>query len=195
MLRRRCFACAARIPAVYPLLEIGTAALFCTAWFVGGATPRGAALAGLAVLGPPLFVIDVQQQRLPNVLVGAAAAWLIGCSIAQGVFYRSAATPGRALLCGAGAAAALLLLAIATNGGMGMGDVKLAGTLGIASGLIAWSTAVAALVWAFFIGGVIAAVLLILGRAQRGTAIAFGPMLLIGALVAVLQYPNGVVLG
>lgn len=99
---------------------------------------------------------------------------------------QSFATPIRALVCGAIASSALLAIAVLTGGGMGMGDVKLAGTLGLATGLVAWSTAFTGLLLAFLIGGVAATVLMVLGRAPRGTAIAFGPMLLAGAFVSVL---------
>ena len=186
LLRGHCRACGARISAVYPLLEASTAVLFCTAWLIGGATPHGAALAGIAVLGPPLFVIDLREQRLPNILVGATAAWLVGCAIAQGLVDQSYVTPLRAFACGIAASSALLALAMLTGGGMGMGDVKLAGTLGLATGLVAWSTAFTGLLLAFLIGGVAAVILMAIGRAPRGTAIAFGPMLLAGAFVSVL---------
>lgn len=186
LLRGRCHACAARISPTYPLLELSTALLFCSAWLIGGATPEGAALAGIAVLGPPLFLIDLRHHRLPDVLVGATAAWLLGCAVAQGVIDGSAATPIRAVTAGLLCAVTLFALAIITRGGMGMGDVKLAGTLGMATELISWSAVMYGMIVAFLIGGVAAAILLLSGRAPKGTAIAFGPMLLTGAFVTVV---------
>jgi leader peptidase (prepilin peptidase)/N-methyltransferase len=81
----------------------------------------------------------------------------------------------------AGAVYAGFLLVLNLLGGMGMGDVKLATALGLAS----WSLSVAVLspVVAFLVGGVVSIVLLMTGK--RGRRIAFGPFLLGGFWVAV----------
>lgn len=67
-----------------------------------------------------------------------------------------------------------------------MGDVKRAGALGMATGIISWSTVLYGMFAAFMIGGVAAALLILSGRVARGSAIAFGPMLLAGAFVTVV---------
>jgi len=81
-----------------------------------------------------------------------------------------------------GVAYAGFLLVLRVLGGMGMGDVKLAAALGLAS----WNLSVAVLspVIAFLVGGLVSVVLLIAGR--RGKRIAFGPFLLGGFWAAVL---------
>jgi leader peptidase (prepilin peptidase) / N-methyltransferase len=85
------------------------------------------------------------------------------------------------LIAGAGAFAFFLILALLTRGGLGMGDVKLAGLLGLLLG-----TAVApALFVGTLAGGVASAALLARGR-KRGTTLAYGPYLCLGGAVAVL---------
>jgi leader peptidase (prepilin peptidase)/N-methyltransferase len=87
--------------------------------------------------------------------------------------------PVVALVAGLGYAGFLLVMHLV--GGMGMGDVKLAAALGLAS----WDVSVAVLspIVAFIVGGVVSVVLLIAGK--RGQRIAFGPFLLGGFWVAV----------
>lgn len=190
LLRGRCRSCNHRIDPAYPLIELTTCALVVSAWIIAGPAPLGFALAGLAVIGPPLFVIDIRQHRLPNVLTAAGAIWVLGCVIAAAALDHSAAPIYQSLISAAVCAGALLLLAIVSRGGMGLGDVKLAGVLGLTAGIAAWTTAASAMLWAFLLGGAIAAYLLFTGRAQRGTAVPFGPMLLAGTWIAVITGLN-----
>ncbi|MEV7632547.1 prepilin peptidase [Microbacterium sp. NPDC089318] len=69
--------------------------------------------------------------------------------------------------------------------GMGGGDVKLAGLLGTVMGWFGWGSLVFGAFAAFLLGGLFGAVLLVLGRARRGTAIPFGPWMMAGAWVGI----------
>lgn len=133
----------------------------------------------LAAVTPLLVLTDLREHRLPNrfVLPGYAAAalglvgeWVLG------------APPFLALVAGAAYFAFLLVFAIA--GGMGMGDVKLAGVLGLAAGLLDSTTAVLSPALAFLGGGVVAVVLLVTGR--RGRHLPFGPFMLGGFWAAMV---------
>ena len=133
-------------------------------------------VAYLAAVTPWLVLIDHREHRLPNALVvPAIAAGLVACA-AQ---WLTATPPATPLIAGAAYAAFLLVLNL--TGGMGMGDVKLGGALGLA----AWTPAVAVVgpMAAFLAGGVVALALLLGG--QRGRQIAFGPYLLGGFWLAV----------
>lgn len=128
---------------------------------------------------------DLRSHRLPDALVlrwGGAGLVLVVTALAlddPGAIVGVAAGGGIGL-------GVLGLLALAYPPGMGLGDVKLAGVLGAA--LLGPAAAGAALVVAFLVGGGIAVVLLLARRARRDTAIAFGPMIWIGAgLVAIVQ--------
>jgi len=130
----------------------------------------------LAAVAPELTRVDLREHRLPNrmvipgIVVGLAAAALS---------WLATGTPPLVPLA-ASLAFALLLFLLGLGGGIGMGDVKLAAVIGLASPTIAVATA--APVLAFLAGGVVATVVLIArGRGQR---IAFGPFLLAGYVAA-----------
>ena len=83
--------------------------------------------------------------------------------------------------CGGGA---FLLAALARPGGMGMGDVKLAGVLGLFLGAAVAPAILVALVTGVAVGGVVIA--RVGAAAGRKTAVPFGPFLALGGIVAVL---------
>jgi leader peptidase (prepilin peptidase)/N-methyltransferase len=81
-----------------------------------------------------------------------------------------------------------LVLALVSpgGGGLGFGDVKLAGVLGLLLGWLGWGPVVVSVLGAFVSGGVLALILLLAGRAGRSSHIAFGPSMIVGAWVAVM---------
>ena len=154
------------------------------AWFALG--PAAAMVPALAVaaVAPPLARIDLTEHRLPNrLVVPALLAGVAGLGLSWLV---SGVPPLVPLL--AGAVYAGVLFVFALFGGMGMGDVKLAAALGLASPTLAITLGSPML--AFLIGGVAAVIVLI--RRGRKARIAFGPFLLAGyfgalALMAVVR--------
>jgi leader peptidase (prepilin peptidase)/N-methyltransferase len=182
MLRGRCRGCRARISARYPVVEAATAALAVAIVAVNGRSVHSAL--GLVLLGflVPITLIDLDHRLIPNKLTlpAAVAAIVIGAAL------HPSGLPEQ-LIAGAGAALFLLVFLLAYPGGMGMGDVKLAGVLGLFLGR---DVGVAILV-AVFAGAVIgAAVMARVGvAAGRKTKVPFGPFLALGALVAMLVGP------
>jgi leader peptidase (prepilin peptidase)/N-methyltransferase len=77
-------------------------------------------------------------------------------------------------------------LAFAYPAGMGFGDVKLAGVLGLYLGYLGAGELVVGAFAGFLLGGLTGAVLVALRRAGRTSAIPFGPFMLAGALVGIL---------
>lgn len=155
-----------------------------------GLVTGGALLAGqdgvplwrTALLVAPLLVlltaacwVDLRAHRLPNRLLGAAGVLVVALAVLAGAW--------SALLVGAGLGLALLLLALARTG-LGLGDVKLEAVLGTWLGVWGPWTAVQGLLAGLVIGGAVALALVLAGRADRRTAIALGPSLLAGALLA-----------
>jgi leader peptidase (prepilin peptidase) / N-methyltransferase len=69
---------------------------------------------------------------------------------------------------------------------MGFGDVKLAPVLAATLAWVGISSALVGLLVAFVLGGLVGMVLMLSGRARRGSHLAFGPFLLLGALVGLL---------
>lgn len=206
VLRGRCRACRSAISARYPLVEAATAVAFAfVAWWfwAGPSAPRSdaapAVIAGvlelvaflyLAAASIALALIDIDTHRLPNSIVlpsFAVGAILLGAAAVVG------GNPSSLLVMAVGAVglfAVYLLLALVYPGGMGFGDVKLAGVLGLFLGFLGWGPLVVGAFAAFVLGGLYAIVLVVLRLARRGTGIPFGPWMLAGAWVGVLAGPS-----
>jgi leader peptidase (prepilin peptidase)/N-methyltransferase len=169
---------------VEPLLAVLLAVVVVAAV---GADPRGIPALFVAAATPALCRSDVLERRLPNriVLPGLVVA---AASTASGWFV-SGELPVVALLSGAGYFTFLFALGLA--GGMGMGDVKLGGVLGLAAGLLGPSAAVLSPVLAFTAGGIGGVVALML----RVRSIPFGPFMLAGFWAAVVLSGLGRALG
>lgn len=136
--------------------------------------------------GAVLAVIDVRSHRLPNRMVLpaypvaiAALGFLAAASGDAGSFVR--ALVGGVILFGAYA-----LLRSVRGSGLGGGDVKLAGVLGLLLGFAGWGSLLLGAAAAFVSGGLYAVALLALRRADRRTAIPFGPWMLLGAWIGLL---------
>ena len=203
VLRGKCRDCRAPISARYPLVESGTAVFFVLVgwWELAGlienpvsmistATAVSVALSlaaflYLAAVSIALALIDLDVHRLPNKIV--LPAYVVGA-----VLLGSAAliTGDYDRLIGAGIGLAALwlayfLMAILYPGGMGFGDVKLAGVLGLFLGWLGWGPLIVGSFAAFFLGGVFAVGLLVTRRVTRKGGIPFGPWMLLGAWVGI----------
>ncbi len=158
------------------------------------------------VMAVRLTVIDVRHHLLPDrivfpsyaiagvLLLGAAASLLLpgGQDVAgtadAGVF----GVPGLRVLAG-GAALWLFyfLLHAVYPPGMGFGDVKLAGVLGMYLGFLGWGHVMAGTFAAFVLGGLWSLGLLAARRGNLQSAIPFGPFMLAGTLAAMVLIPAG----
>lgn len=197
----KCRDCGERISARYPLVELSTALAFTgTALLItsGAVQTDPAAQPGawwlsttltltaflyLAAISIALILIDLDHHRLPNAIVMpayAVAILLLGAaSIAAGDY-------GALMRAGIGMAGLFvgyLLVAFLYPGGMGMGDVKLAGVLGLYLAWCGWPQFAVGVFVAFVLGGGYSLVLLLIRRANRKTAIPFGPWMIAGAWV------------
>jgi leader peptidase (prepilin peptidase)/N-methyltransferase len=144
------------------------------------------ALWWLAVIAVALAFVDLAVHRLPDRLTLAAylgtGGLLAGAALAGGRFDDLL----RAGLAGAALAAFYLVLFLVNPAGMGLGDVKLAASLGTALGWLGWETALIGAFLGFFAGGLYGAALMVAGRAGRKSEIPFGPFMIIGAFAAIL---------
>lgn len=183
ILRGRCRDCGEPISGRYPLVELLTAALFAAVVIDTGANEHvWLGLALVAVLVPVAF-IDLDHRIIPNAIVlpGAVAA----------VAIVAATEPSKLaehLIAGAAAAGFLLVAVLAYPRGMGMGDVKLAGVLGLYLGRSVGPAMLVALLSGTVVGVVIIARK---GAAEgRKTAVPFGPFLALGGLVGLFFGPD-----
>ncbi|WP_424447953.1 prepilin peptidase [Microbacterium arborescens] len=136
-----------------------------------------------AALSLGLSLIDIATHRLPNRLVLALAVAASG-SAALTAIDRASTRPLIGAVVAGAALFALYLLLHAGRGGMGGGDVKLAGAIGLLTGPHGWEVPLVATGLAFVLGGLLAVVLMTLRRADRRTRLPFGPFMLVGAWVA-----------
>jgi leader peptidase (prepilin peptidase)/N-methyltransferase len=184
VLRGRCAHCHRGISPRYPLVEAGTALLFVAVTARFGVTPALAAYLYLAAVAVALTMIDLDVRRLPNVIV--LPSYLVGALL---IMPAAAARAGwssaaRGLVAMAALTAFYLALRFLYPGGMGLGDVKLAGLLGLYLGWLGWNSVWIGTFSGFLLGGLVGAVLLVTRRADRKTAIPFGPFMLAGAMLA-----------
>jgi leader peptidase (prepilin peptidase)/N-methyltransferase len=182
VLRGRCRSCGARISPRYPAVELLTAAAFAGVVSVRGfdeglvlELPFVAALTALAG-------IDLDHRLLPNRIVYPMALWGVAATLLV-----DGGDLVEHMLAGAGAFAFLLLAALAYPAGMGMGDVKLAGAMGLYLGL----STLPALLVAFLAGSIVGlAIIAREGTAARKKGVPFGVFLAIGGVVGVLAGPE-----
>ena len=189
LLRGRCRACSGRISARYPLVELLTAGLFAVTALRFGFDPVLPAFLYLAAVGVALALIDLDHKRLPDALtlpsypVGAV---LLGAAALLG----SDGSWVRAVLGGLAMFALYFGLCFAYPAGMGFGDVKLSGVLGLYLGWLGWDAWCVGLFLGFLLGALFGLALIVGRRGGRKTAVPFGPFMLAGALVAILVGPE-----
>jgi leader peptidase (prepilin peptidase)/N-methyltransferase len=178
LLRGRCRHCGTSIAFRYPAIEALCGAVFATVAAVRGVDAELALELPFAALLIAVAAIDLEHRIVPNKLVAPAAVWaLAGWAVVDAAFLPEA------LAAGAGAFAFLLLAALAYPAGMGMGDVKLAGVLGLYLGL----SAIPALLVAFVAGSVVGLALIAReGRDARKKGVPFAPFMALGGLVGLL---------
>ena len=182
LLRGRCRNCGVRISPRYPAVELLTAAAFAAVVAVNGfdddlvlELPLVAALIALAA-------IDLDHRLLPNKIVYPLAAYGVVATLLV-----DRADLVENLVAGAGAFTFLFLAVLAYPRGMGMGDVKLAGAMGLFLGL----SVVPALLVAFLSGSVVGLAMIAReGADARKKAVPFGVFLALGGIVAVLAGPE-----
>lgn len=186
VLRGRCHDCRAPIPARYPLVEASTALAFAgiVAWI--GAGLLGAALCLFAAASIALALIDLRTHRLPDAIVGPSYV------LAAALLTAASATTGDVRALGRGLAGLALLgggyyvVHLLRPEGMGRGDVKLAGLIGLITGYVGWAALAVGGFAAFVLAGAYGVTLLSTGRAGRHSGLAFGPWMLAGGWVGLL---------
>ncbi|ALU39559.1 peptidase A24 [Kocuria flava] len=145
-----------------------------------------AAFALLAGAGVWLGAVDVREHRLPGRVVRplypACGLPLAAAAVLGGEPVRLLWMLWGLVLVGG----AYVLLRLLSPAGLGLGDVRLSGLLGLCLGFVSVGHAVLGALAGFVAGGLAAAVLLVAGRAGPRTRIAFGPAMLAGALAVLV---------
>jgi leader peptidase (prepilin peptidase)/N-methyltransferase len=178
LLRGRCRCCKTAISPRYPAVEAASA-LLCVGAVLAHPTPAGIALdVTFILLLIPAALIDLEYRIIPNKITALGAL----IALAAGTALDPGGEPAR-LIAGAGAGGFLLLAALAHPGGMGMGDVKLAGVMGLFLGSAVAPAILIALICGVLVGAVVIARK---GTAEgRKTKVPFGPFLALGGIAAI----------
>ena len=183
LLRGRCYDCGEPISARYPLVEAGTAVLFALMALRLADVPAALpAYLWFAAIGIALALIDLDVKRLPNAIVLPSYPVLAALLVID--------LDGDALLRAAIGMAALfgfyLVVAMAAPGAMGFGDVKLSGLLGGMTAYLSWGTFLTGAFLGFLLGALAGVMLMAAGKAERKSALPFGPFMILGGIAAIL---------
>ncbi len=188
-LRGRCRHCGAPVSVRYPLVEAATALLFLLLVWKYPLNWGFFFYLPLFVVVIPLTLIDLEYQLLPNRLIFPVLG--LGILLNLGNYFLPAAQrvldPWWSGLAGGLAAFALFWfiaeasLRLLGKEGMGGGDVKLMAVLGLYLGL---PKVLLTIFLASLLGTVSMGLPLLLGVGERGRRFAFGPFLLLGALLS-----------
>jgi leader peptidase (prepilin peptidase) / N-methyltransferase len=186
LLRGRCRHCGNPISVRYPLVELACGLLF--AGFAIRFGPHVALLPYLylAAVGLALAMIDFDHKRLPDVLTLPSypvALALLG--LAAVLDHRGHTPFVRALLAGVALYAFYEVIGFIQPRGMGGGDIKLSGVLGLYLGWLGWGELIVGAFSAFLIGAVVSIALVLFAGAGRKTKVPFGPFMLLGTLVGI----------
>jgi leader peptidase (prepilin peptidase)/N-methyltransferase len=137
--------------------------------------------ASLVAMLVVVTVTDLRTRLIPDGPLVVSLALALGlCALSD-----PGAIPER-LAAGAGAAGFLLAAALLRPDGMGLGDVKLAGVIGVFLGV----SVIAAMAISFAAGSIAGVALLIRhGWSARARSIPFAPCLALGAVIAMALRP------
>ena len=189
LLRGRCRDCGTRISPRYPAVELLTGLLFLGMALAIGVTWELPAYLYLTAVGIALAFIDLDTKRLPNALTLPSYPILAALLLLPAVAYGDWSAYLRAMLGAAALFCFYLVLALVYPAGMGMGDVKLAGVLGMGMAWLGWGEWLVGAFLAFLIGALVGLSLMLVRRAGRRTAIPFGPFMVSGALIGIMVGP------
>ncbi|MDZ7838186.1 MAG: prepilin peptidase [Actinomycetota bacterium] len=175
ILKGRCRSCGAKIPYIYPLVELATALLFLLVFYFFGLTIQ--LLIGLILVSAliAVSVIDIQFRIIPNSITWSMT--LVG--IALNIIARPSQW-WMPLAFSAGAFVFMLIIHLIYPKGMGMGDVKLA----LMVGAFLVKSVVVALFAGFLIGSIYGLVLIAARKKKFKQAIPFGPFISLGSIIA-----------
>jgi len=153
-------------------------------WSVGLAWPL-VYLVPLVPVGVALAIVDWRTRLLPTRLIAPAYAGLVVLVLVGWLVTRDTDDLVRAGLGWLVAGGVFLLLWFVYPRGLGYGDVRLSGVLGIALGYLGWGELLVGVYGGFLLGGVGGGLLSLLRIVHR-KALPFGPFMLVGAVLGIV---------
>lgn len=186
LLRGRCRNCSERISIRYPAVEALTAALFVAVALRFGVRPVVLAYWLFAGTLVTVSAIDLEHFIVPNHIVYPVLAATIPLFGVLSLVDGAPIALARAAVGGAIGFGALLVIHLVQPRGMGFGDVRLAGVIGIYLGWLSIGDVALGLVLGFCLAAVLGIALLAAGKAGRKARVPFAPFLALGAMIVVL---------
>jgi leader peptidase (prepilin peptidase) / N-methyltransferase len=166
------------------VVTVVLALLLTGAGLLAGLRPGLAALVWAAGAAVVLAQVDLAVHRLPDRVVFPSIAVVTAAWLADAVVLGTWDALLRAVVAGLTAFGAAVAAALVSPGGMGFGDVKLLGLLGVLLGWFGWPVLGLGVILGFVAGALGTVVLLVLRRAGWRSEVALGPSLLLGAALA-----------
>lgn len=172
-----------RLPVVTATM---TSALFALTAITYGLNGTAIACGFLAAVSTPIAVVDVLEHRIPTRLVYAAYPGMISTLTVVSLYTRDFGGLGRAAISAGCLISFYLLVAVAAQGALGAGDVRLAGPCGLVLGWESWSAVTHATLMAFCFGALVVLARRMRIRVDRDESVAFGPAMLAGTFTALV---------
>jgi leader peptidase (prepilin peptidase)/N-methyltransferase len=185
LLRGRCRTCGISISPRYPLVESGTAILFAAVAASAGPHAHLPAMLVFAASLLAVALIDLEHFIVPNKILKVAVALGVPLLVGAAAIDDRWGDLGRAALGAVVGLGLLLLIHLANPRGMGMGDVKLAGVIGLYLGYEGVRVALYGLFLGFLLGSVVGVFLIATKLRSRKDHIPFAPYLAGGAVLAI----------
>ena len=185
LLKGRCRTCGTGISVRYPAIELVTAVRFAVTAARIGAEPELAAVLVVVAGFIAISAVDLERFIVPNkilyptLFIAAPLLVLAGAIDGRWTDVRQAAIGG---VVGFGL---LLPINLVNPAGMGFGDVRLAGLIGMTVGWLGVGHVPVALFLAFMLAAVGGVVLIVAGVKGRKDKVPFGPFLVAGAMLAI----------
>jgi len=188
-LRGRCRYCQASIPRKLLWVELATAVIFALLYWHYGLSAELVVMIFYACLFTIVFVIDLEHGLILNKVVYPSMVVALLLALLPRPWFTQWVITGvaNAALGGAVGFVIFLLIALASRGGMGWGDVKLAALIGLATG---FPLVFLAIIMGAILGGIVAVALVIAKKRKRRQTIPFGPFLALAAMVTLLWGSN-----
>lgn len=172
----KCRTCKRRLSPLYPIVELMTGLLFAYSYVVFGFHVELFAAIVLISLLMIIFVTDFAYMVIPNKILLFFLPFVIVARII------SPLTPWYdALIGGIVGFLLIAIIILVSNGGMGAGDMKLFGIIGM---ILGWQNTLLTFFLAALFGAVVGLVLIMFKIIKRKQPIPFGPYIVIGAIIS-----------
>lgn len=192
-LRGRCRYCQARIPSRTLWVEVGSGVLFFLAFWLFGLSTEFAITAFWCCVFLVIMFIDWEHKLILDKVTGptavvalvilAADSFLPRPGLLSNLIFLPEPSILSGVIGGVIGSVFFLIVFLINPRGMGMGDVKLAGLIGLVTG---FPLVIVALLIGIFIGGLVAVVLLLLRMKGRKDVMPYGTFLALGPMAALL---------